>query len=210
VVASIVFSQDEERLNEIFDMCNELNSNWMHQHGHGAVLQGLHAEGPVISFRGALPNTDEICKKSLEWFESEFLDRLPGIKIMTISPSLESKRNYERIKALIKRDIVVSLGHDKTCSEDEILEALRLSSETNRFHITHAFNAQTFHHRDSGLANFSLLSELPNIEKYKGITLPTMEIIGDMIHVSPLVLQLVLKSKNLNEIVFVSDSIRTN
>ena len=77
------------------------------------------------------------------------LDELgPHVKIMTISPSAEGSNHdnfgdppYSRISSLLKRGIVPSLGHDKECTEDDILDCLTLENPHDiRFHITHAFN----------------------------------------------------------------------
>ena len=108
---------------------------------------------------------------------------------MTIAPSLEAPRNYERIKYLLAHSVQPALGHDALCTEEDIVGALRLG---DRMHITHAFNAQKFHHRDSGLANFALLRRLPALPLYEGCLAPTCELIVDNVHVSPAVVQAVL------------------
>eukprot|EP00494_Astrolonche_serrata_P011314 UN11394 len=120
---------------------------------------------------------------------------------MTISPSLCTGLNEKRIDLLLKHNVLPAFGHDKPVTESEVLKILTKYSST-RFHLTHCFNVQKFHHRDTGLANFTFLSSLPNLPKYKDIKyLPTVELIGDLKHVSPIVLHSVLQSKkNRNNI----------
>ena len=61
---------------------------------------------------------------SSDEFEA-FLNKMGSdLKVMTISPSLDYP-DYEKIQLLNKSNITVSLGHDKKCTEDQVLGALR-------------------------------------------------------------------------------------
>ena len=91
---------------------------------------------------GAMPPGES--NMSLGDFE-KLVDSIPSLKVMTISPHLEAARNYERIRALVRRGVVPALGHDRVASEEEILGALKCSE--NKMHITHLFNVCSFHHR---------------------------------------------------------------
>ena len=148
---------------------------------------------------------------------------------MTISPHLEFKNNYKRMKYLLEKNVTVSLGvfffplflmsgHDKKANEEEILGALKLSQSP--MHMTHIFNVQCFHHRDmgiynffleclkkSGLANFGLLSVFPNMPKYENIVEPTIEFISDLQHLHPFVIQLILNNKKAGKVVCVTDAV---
>jgi len=136
----------------------------------------------------------------------QVLEKMRHLKIMTISPHAEASNDYKRIKCLLKRGVVPALGHDKQATEDEILAALSLG-ETQQFHLTHLFNVWLFHHRSPGLVNFGLLDELPNLPKYRGIKTPTVEIIGDLAHVDPLTISLLLKSRHFKNIAFITDCV---
>ncbi|XP_078360754.1 N-acetylglucosamine-6-phosphate deacetylase-like isoform X2 [Oculina patagonica] len=171
--------------------------------GEGAVLEGIHSEGPIITDLGGLPGSyNDMTANEFE----QLLDKMHHLKIMTISPHAEASSNFERIKCLLKRGIGPALGHDKQASEDEILAALSLS-KTQQFHLTHLFNVCSFHHRSPGLVNFGLLDELPNLPKYSGIKTPTVEIIGDLTHVDPLTISLLLKSRHFQNIAFITDCV---
>lgn len=96
---------------------------------------------------GAMPATD--AEMSLADFE-KLLDSMPTLKMMTISPHLQMKDNYAKIKALLKRGILPALGHDRVANEEEILGVLACSPH-KKMHITHLFNVCSFHHRLDGL-----------------------------------------------------------
>merc|ERR1711924_542360 len=74
-------------------------------------------------------------------------------------------------------------------------------------HVTHAFNVQRFHHRDCGLSNVAVLPALPKLPLFAGAVPPTLEVIGDCVHVNPLVLQLVVCCKPQGGACFITDSI---
>ena len=111
---------------------------------------------------GAMPPSDSSMK--LGDFES-LLDSIPHLKVMTISPHLEAKDGYQKIKALLKRGVTPALGHDRVATEDEILGALACCTEGKQLHITHLYNVSTFHHR---LA-FMLSSVMEFLFKFKAV-----------------------------------------
>ena len=198
------------------DACKALNKQ-VGKTGHGCVLQGIHLEGPCISQLGALLDPAKLRNMSKEDFEAMLDEVGPHLKVMTISPSQESSRIQDRppcsrIKALLKRGIVPAIGHDTDCTEEDILECLRVGSTPAdnphdiRIHMTHGFNVNKFHHRDVGLSNFAFLSHYPKTEKYLGIQPPTVEFIGDGQHINLLTLQAALDSRNPDEVCFITDA----
>ena len=152
---------------------------------------------------------------SLARFEA-FCDSLPGLRVMTISPLREREVGYARLKHLLARGVVPSLGHDKRCTEGDILGALRVCREAGCGtaggppgpHVTHLFNVTSFHHRDAGLANIALLSGLPDVPRCEGVAEPSVELIGDLQHVSPYAIQLALRCKDPAMLCFVTDAIQ--
>ena len=93
---------------------------------------------------------------------------------MTISPSIDFMHHFERIKILKNEGIIPALGHDRQCTEEQIIAALTVLDGSDQkehrkyssLHMTHCFNVQKFHHRNVGLANFALTPTLP---KYRQI-----------------------------------------
>lgn len=64
--------------------------------------------------------------------------------------------------------------------------------------ITHIFNAmRPFHHREPGLIGFGLLDE----DIY-------IEVIADSVHIDTVALKLIFRSKRLDRIILVSDSVK--
>merc|ERR1712232_775588 len=93
--------------------------------GFGAVLEGIHAEGPVVESLGGLPPGDSDMGPAAFL---KFLDMLgPALKIMTIAPSREAKSKppFQRLKALLSRGIRPALGHDTACTVEDVASVLR-------------------------------------------------------------------------------------
>lgn len=172
-----------------------------------ACVEGVHAEGPCIATLGGLPKSDS--DMSLETF-SKLVASIPGLRTMTISPSLEASRAepFDRLMHLCRRGVRPSLGHDQKATLEDIVGCLRAAASLGvRPHVTHLFNVTKFHHRDAGLTNVGLLGSWPALEAFSGVPLPTVELIGDMKHVSPVTVQLALASKPHQDIAFISDAI---
>eukprot|EP00930_Biecheleria_cincta_P087782 TRINITY_DN77014_c0_g1_i1.p1 TRINITY_DN77014_c0_g1~~TRINITY_DN77014_c0_g1_i1.p1 ORF type:complete len:457 (+),score=59.67 TRINITY_DN77014_c0_g1_i1:119-1489(+) len=176
--------------------------------GLGAVLEGIHAEGPIVETLGGLPASETGMQRP-EF--DRLLDMLgPALKVMTIAPSVEARhpQPFQRLKSLLERGVRPALGHDNAATVEEVAQALRLATDYGKsLHITHAFNVQRFHHRECGLANVAMLPRLPNIPEFCGSALPTAEFIGDSVHVSPLVLQSVVACKPIGAACFITDGI---
>ncbi|EGD76917.1 hypothetical protein PTSG_12700 [Salpingoeca rosetta] len=168
---------------------------------------GIHAEGPVIRDAGALPNQN--LNPSLEEF-TEIVDMCQGhMKVMTISPSMEPQSDFRRTRLLLDRGIRVALGHDKHATADDIVAALRTASEYNDStpHITHIFNVSKFHHRDTSLVNFGLCRSFPNNPTFAGLHPPTVEVIGDGLHVDTLTVAGLLSARTPAAVAFITDNI---
>lgn len=86
------------------------------------VIEGIHAEGPIISDYGGLPTTNT--DLSLEEFKT-LCATMPSMKIMTIAPSKEARVGYERLRHLLDLGVRPSLGHDRRATSAEILGALQ-------------------------------------------------------------------------------------
>jgi len=150
-LASIVVPGDEEGYAKSMIACDALTAV-TNKEGLGAVVRGIHSEGPIIASLGGLPEPAHRRNMVGKEFDA-MLDQMgPHLKVMTISPSMESSSSVNkgeaapcsRLHALLKRGVVPSLGHDKVCTEDDILECLRAGKFNNphniRYHLTHAFN----------------------------------------------------------------------
>lgn len=150
----------------------------------GARVLGAHGEGPFINpdYKGAQAEKD-IIKPDISLIE-EYIDVL---KLVTVAPEMEGAE--EVIHRLSEAGVVVSVGHS-AAGYDDIIRA----REWGLSHATHLFNAMTgIHHRRPGIVGAVLTSDI------------TCELIADLIHIHPAVLRLVIKSKDLDQIILVTD-----
>ena len=204
VIATLVFPDNQHERSKT--TCDALSA-CVNQDGHGCVVRGIHAEGPVVATLGGLPDSSRQAAGSVEEFECLLNDIGEHLKIMTVAPSCDVQQNYARLQMLSKRNVKISLGHDKNCTEADIVGALRAVGPQHRCHMTHVFNVQQFHHRNSGLANFALVSEFPQLAAFQDLTPPTVEVIGDFQHVSPMALRALLGARGVNDICCITDAI---
>lgn len=152
-----------------------------------ARMIGVHLEGPFINceYRGAQnpghiadPDTDLIA------------DYKDIIELVTLAPEVEGAKKL--IVYLQENGIVASAGHTGA-GYDDIIRARQWGLK----HVTHLFNAMTgLHHRRPGVVGAALASDL------------SCELIADLIHIHPAVINIVLQAKSLDRIILVTDQIR--
>jgi N-acetylglucosamine-6-phosphate deacetylase len=157
-----------------------------------ARIIGVHLEGPFLNpaMAGALdpgsfiPPGEHALRELTEGYEEV-------VRIVTIAPEMDGA--IRLIGRMADAGIRVNMGHSNaTCAEAEA--GFRAGARG----ITHLFNAMRgFHHREPGIAGFGLL----NKDVY-------VEIIGDLVHLHPKTVELVLRLKDAGKVVLVSDSIR--
>jgi len=159
------------------------------QANHPAVL-GVHIEGPFISAqRKGAHNAHHIIAPSIEEFDKLIAGHEGFIKIVTLAPELPgADRLITRIREI---EAIPSLGHSNA-SYDETIAAL----EQGIALFTHLFNAMRgFNHREPGVVGAALDSAA------------MVELICDGIHIHPAIIRMVVKSKGIDEICLITDSI---
>ena len=62
------------------------------------------------------------------------------------------------------------------------------------------------HHRENGLANFALCPKFPKLKGFENLVEPTVEIIGDLAHVSALTLSAAIEAKK-GKVSLISDAV---
>lgn len=156
---------------------------------------GLHLEGPFVNREraGALP-LEDLADPSVQGLR-EILGPSSGdgrgVRTVTLAPELPG--SAELIAELVRCGVRVSLGHSKA-SADDARRAVRSGARG----ATHLFNAMNgIHHREVGLAGFSLIDR----------TL-TAELIGDLVHVGPEAVELALAARGPGGLALVSDALR--
>jgi N-acetylglucosamine-6-phosphate deacetylase len=159
---------------------------------HARIL-GVHYEGPFVNSEqcGALH------REHFRTFSGKAdVDSLPAIKnetavhMMTLAPEIDG--GIELIKELRARGWIVSLGHTRAP-----VEVLDQALQAGARHLTHFMNAMpSLHHRAPGPVGWGLLQDDV-----------TCDLIADGVHIDPLMLKLILRTKTAERVSLISDAI---
>ena len=154
-----------------------------------AKIGGIHLEGPFLSLGNiGAQNPSYVRKPDLN--EILEIDAISKVTVVTLAVELEG--GVELVKALYDRSIVPSCGHS-CATYDEYLHAKKFGL----MHLTHFCNQMTkLHHREIGLVGAGLLDDDISIE-----------LICDKVHLKPEMLQLIFKTKSIDKIILITDSI---
>lgn len=153
----------------------------------GAMPLGFHLEGPFLApaRKGAHQlRYIEAANAALfaHWLEQD------SIALVTLAP--ERDGGVARIRALVERDIVVSLGHT-----DATYDEFSAGVDAGATNATHLFNAMSaMHHRNPG----AMIATMTDDRVTAGI-------IPDAVHSHPAALRLALRAKGPDRIAIVSD-----
>jgi N-acetylglucosamine-6-phosphate deacetylase len=165
---------------------------YQNQNPNGAMLLGVHLEGPFINegAAGAQPKSC-IIPSDIRLFDG--FNKASGEIIKKVSLAPEIPGSMALISHLTTKGIVTSIAHTKA-NYATILEAIKLGATST----THTYNAMPpLHHRDIGVVGAALLhDEL------------TAELILDKVHVSIPAAKLLLKNKGYQNITLITDSMR--
>ncbi len=158
----------------------------------GAKIMGMHLEGPFVSPDkiGAL-NLDAVKPVDLEYMDELWAASNGNIINMTVAPELKNMRKLALY--CIKKNIVLQAGHTNALYEN-MIEGM----QAGILHSTHLFNAmRQMHHRNPGAVGAILIH--PEM---------SCEIVGDGIHVHPHLIRLLMRDKDVDKIVLVTDSLK--
>lgn len=153
----------------------------------GAVPAGLHLEGPFLApakkgahqLRYIEAATDELFES---WLKHD------DIVLVTLAPEREGAD--ARIRALVDRGIVVSLGHTNATYEQFVAGV-----DAGATKATHLFNAMTaIHHRAPGAMVATMTDDRV-----------TAGIIPDGVHSHPATVRLALLAKGFDRVLIVTD-----
>lgn len=157
----------------------------------GAHILGIHLEGPFLSpERIGAQAADGISPVDLGLMQRLYKACKGKLINMTVAPELKGMR--ELALYCVEKGIVLQAGHTNATYE-QMLEGM----QANIMHVTHLFNAmRPMHHREPGVVGAALIH--PEI---------SCEIIGDGVHVNPNLIDLLIKSKPLSQIVLITDAL---
>jgi N-acetylglucosamine-6-phosphate deacetylase len=180
-------AQRERRLVEIFASCQKATQKGSQ---NGAVLQGIHLEGPFLAVEKKGAQAAEfIFDPDLELYKR--LERASDgtIKIIDIAPE---RPGALALIAHAAANATVALAHS-TADYETATQAFGAGAS----HVTHLFNAiPPFHHRAPGIVGAASDAQA------------TVEIICDGVHLHPSVVRAVFKWFGAERVVLVSDAMR--
>ncbi len=158
-----------------------------------ARMLGVHYEGPFVNSEqcGALH------REHFRTFSGKAdVDSLPmisnesAVHMMTLAPEIEG--GAELIKLLRARGWIVSLGHTRAP-----VEVLDQALQAGANHLTHFMNAMPpLHQRAPGPVGWGLIHDDV-----------TCDVIADGVHIDPLMLKLILRTKTAERVSLISDAI---
>ncbi len=157
-----------------------------------ATILGVSLEGPFLNpIRCGAQGKDSFIKPTISNLKKLIDGYEDIVKIITIAPELPGALKV--IEKCVSLGIKVNMGH----SDATYKQALD-GKKAGATGISHIFNAmRPFHHREPGLIGLGLIDE--NIY---------IEVIADNIHISKIILKLIFKTKRLDRIILVSDSVK--
>ena len=164
---------------------------WQEVEHQGAKLLGLHLEGPFLAaeYKGAMP--EHLLQKGDWQLVREYQEAArDAIRYITVSPEVEGC--MEMIPRLRQMGMTVAIGH--TGADYECVMAAVRAGATG---ATHTGNAMRLLHQHEPAA-WGAVMEADEVY---------CEIICDGLHLHPGTVRLVIKTKGLNRVVLVTDSI---
>lgn len=171
--------------------CIEQYKRWKQMNHQGAILEGIHLEGPFLSteYKGAMPE-HLLLKADLSLLQEYQKAAEGGIRYITVSPEVEGIP--EMIPEIRKLGIQVAIGHSGADYETA-LQAI----ENGAMGATHVGNAMKLLHQHFP-AIFGAVLEKDSVYA---------EMICDGRHLHPGIVRLIIKAKGLERVVAITDSI---
>jgi N-acetylglucosamine-6-phosphate deacetylase len=168
-----------------------------------ARLLGINLEGPKLNYEvgGAIPANsiwDATVRDIPRILGEDERGDAHGIRMITVAPEMDFQGDFSFIRALLEREIIISLGHS-SASLEQTVAAIKAGAR----HLTHFFNAMVpLSHYNPGIVGAGLID--PRIYDAQELGL-SLEVICDFIHVNPAVLSLVVNCHHV--VAGVSDAV---
>ena len=172
----------DDKIYEQLKLIKQIRLEQLKNRDNEALILGVHLEGTFLSpEKSGIQDKNVFKKPAVDNFKTLVRDCEDIIKIVTVAP----EENIDLIGYLNERKIITQAGHS---AGDNLSDCIG---------VTHLFNAmKSIHHRDNSIA----LQALINDSIY-------VEVIGDLIHLSSDILKLILKTKQKEKILLISDSL---
>lgn len=155
----------------------------------GARILGIHSEGPYLNRTGENGVQTKPPTVDMKDVKQLYEDCDGFLKLMAIAPEIEGSQQV--IDYLRDKGVILSFAHSN-CNYEEAMQAFRYGLSVS----THTANVMSgIHHRNMGGLGACLLD--PRIH---------CEVICDGMHISPVMLELMFRVKDLDHWMMVSDS----
>ncbi len=181
-----ILTDTEEQTRWCIGQCRDF-----HRHGgRGAELLGIHLEGPFLAsaYKGAMP--EHLLRRGDPGLLRSYQDHAGGcIRYLTVSPEVEGV--LELIPAARELGIVTAIGHSGA-DYDTAMAAIAAGAAA----ATHTFNAMQLLHQHRP----AILGAVLESDVY-------CEAICDRRHLHPGIVRLLLKTKGLDRVAAITDSI---
>jgi len=154
----------------------------------GAEILGIHLEGPFVNAsRHGAQDKEYVQEPSVTLIENYMQE----IKMITLAPEVKGAEAFVKLLTKEHPHIILSIGHS-----DASYEACQKSFGWGISHATHLFNAMNpYHHRKPGIVGAVFDSDV------------TCDIIADLVHTHPSVLELVQQVKK-GKLMLITDAMR--
>ena len=155
----------------------------------GAEVIGIHLEGPFISeLKHGAQDKKYIQKPNFELIEKYMNE----VKMITIAPEVQGAEDFVKYMTKNHAHIILSIGHS-----DASFKKSKESFSWGISHATHLFNAMNpYHHREPGIVG----AVFDSVDV-------SCDIIADLIHTHPSMLELTYKMKK-DKLILITDAMR--
>lgn len=170
--------------------CIDRYKEWKKEARNGAELLGVHLEGPFLAsaYKGAMP--EHLLRTGDAGLLRSYQEQAEGgIRYLTVSPEVEG--TVDLIPAAGELGIVTAIGHSGA-DYDTAMAAIAAGAKA----ATHTFNAMQLLHQHRP----AILGAVLESDVY-------CEAICDGRHLHPGIVRLLLKTKGLDRVVAITDSI---
>ncbi|MFC4454215.1 N-acetylglucosamine-6-phosphate deacetylase [Deinococcus sonorensis] len=161
-------------------------------HEPGAVIAGIHAEGPYLNVRRKGMQNERFLRHPDLSEMRQVLDHAgPLLRMVTLAPELPG--GLELTRFLVERGVIVAVAHS-----DATYEQALAAFEAGASHLTHCFNGmRPIHHRDPGLIVAAF--EQPQV---------SLQAIVDHVHLHPAIVRLMHRIKGPDGVVLITDALQ--
>lgn len=157
-------------------------------------ILGLHLEGPYFNPKMAGGQLPENIKTAKPEEYKPIIEDFACIRRWDAAPELEGSEDFARY--LTSKGVLVSLAHTAAG-----WDAVERGYEAGFTHATHFYNAMTGNHKEGEYKHEGTVESVYLID---GIT---VEMIADGIHVPPVMLRLIWKSKGVERTALITDAL---